>query len=82
MVWSVVESSDGERKVSMRLLQSLLCSEKGKFYHDAILTIMNISIAILNYFIANITLMLLTTLVEILKKDLIEQIILRDYLKG
>ena len=64
-----------EKKEGMRLLQSLLYPKKRKFHHDTILTVINISIAILNSFIANIILMLLTTLLEILKNDLINPII-------
>ena len=71
MLWSVVESSDG---VSMRLLQSLLCPEKRKFHHDTILTVMNISIAILNYLIVNIILMLFNEqLLQRLTSDFLER---------
>ena len=49
--------------------------QKGKFHHDTIFTVMNISIAVLNHFIANIILMLLTMLLETLKNDFINPII-------
>ena len=49
--------------------------QKGKLHHDTIFTVMNISIAVLNHFIANIILMLLTMLLEILKNDFINPII-------
>ena len=49
--------------------------QKGKFHHDTIFSVMNISIAVLNHFIANIILMLLTMLLETLKNDFINPII-------
>ena len=62
-------------KVMKKKNHEALILQKGKFHHDTIFTVMNISITVLNHFIANIILMLLTMLLEILKNDFINPII-------
>ena len=71
----VIESSDGEKKLSTRLLQSMLYLETENVHIEKILAIMNISMTIPNCFIASITLRMLATLLEISKNDLINPII-------